>query len=266
MWKSVSADDISNYQDFLWQLFADISFSVHLAHCPSSCDSHEHREQLEGYLSNIVCLMHSAAYHCLPLKDQCQSKMSDINGWNQYVRPYQVAARQSFGQWAASGKPTSGPVYERLKRYTEEIRLDRIAGHMLGGSNSQFWKTVDKLKSSKLSQATSINRLSNEIDIAQLWRSYFPEMYDMSGTSQNRQSQCLYREVPFESEFVVEADMVEKVIQSLMGNKAPGSDNICEEHLMYAPGCVIAHISTLFTCMLIHGYMPNSMTDGIIGI
>ena len=86
----------------------------------------------------------------------------------------------------------------------------------------------------------------------------------MSGTSQNRQSQCLHREVPFGSEFVVEADMVEKVIQSLRGNKAPGSDNICEEHLMYAPGCVIAHISTLFTCMLIHGYLPNSMTDGII--
>ena len=90
--------------------------------------------------------MHSAAYHCLPLKDQCQSKKSCINGWNQYVRPYQVAARQSFGQWAASGKPTSGPVYKvmkndkkrykyavrRLKRHTEEIRLDRIACHMLG--------------------------------------------------------------------------------------------------------------------------------------
>ena len=62
---------------------------------------------------------------------------------------------------------------------------------------------------------------------------------------------------------VVEADMVEKVIQSLRGIKAPGSNNICEEHLMYAPGCVIAHISTLFTCMLIHGYLPNSMTDGV---
>ena len=85
-----------------------------------------------------------------------------------------------------------------------------------------------------------------------------------SGTSQNRQSHCLHREVPFGSEFVVEVDMIEKVIQSLRGNKAPGSNNIYEEHLMYTPDCVIAHISTLFTCMLIHGYLPNSMTDGII--
>ena len=156
LWKSVSADDIRNYQDFLWQSFADISFPVHLARCPSSCDSHDHREQLEGYLSNIVCLMHSAAYHCLPLKYQCQSKKSAINGWNQYVRPYQVAARQSFGQWAASGKPTSGPVYEvmkndkkrykyavkRLKRHTEEIRLDRIACHMLGALALNFGRQL----------------------------------------------------------------------------------------------------------------------------
>ena len=86
----------------------------------------------------------------------------------------------------------------------------------------------------------------------------------MSGASQNRQSKCPHREVPFGSEFVVEADMVERVIQSLRGNKAPSSDSIFEEHLMYAAGCVIVHISTLFTCMLIHGYLPNSMTDGII--
>ena len=58
-----------------------------------------------------------------------------------------MTARQSFGQWAASGKLTSGPVYEVikndkkrykyavrcLKRHTEEIRLDGIAFHMLGG-------------------------------------------------------------------------------------------------------------------------------------
>ena len=86
----------------------------------------------------------------------------------------------------------------------------------------------------------------------------------MSGANQNRQSKCPQREMPFGSEFVVETDMVEKVIQSLRGNKAPGSDSICEKHLMYAPGCVIVHISTLLTCMLIHGYLPNSMTDGII--
>ena len=58
--------------------------------------------------------------------------------------------------------------------------------------------------------------------------------------------------------------MVEVVILSLRGKKVPGSDNICEEHLTYAPGCVIAHLSNLFTGMLTHGYLPNSMTDGIL--
>ena len=69
--------------------------------------------------------------------------------------------------------------------------LDGLACHVLEGSSSQFWKTVDKLKSSKTSQATSINGLSNETDIAQLWRRHFSEIYDMSGTSQNSQSQSL---------------------------------------------------------------------------
>ena len=81
-----------------------------------------------------------------------------------------MAARQSFGRWVSSGRPTSGPVYDvmkndkrnykyavrRLKRHADEIRLDGLACHVLEGSSSQFWKTVDKLKSSKTSQATSI--------------------------------------------------------------------------------------------------------------
>ena len=51
----------------------------------------------------------------------------------------------------------------------------------------------------------------------------------MSGTSQNSQSQSLYREAPSGYVFVVGADMVEAVILSLRGKKAPGSDNICED-------------------------------------
>ena len=33
---------------------------------------------------------------------------------------------------------------------------------------------------------------------------------------------------------------------------------------MFAPGCVIAHLATLFTAMLKHGYFPDLLSKGII--
>ena len=74
-----------------------------------------------------------------------------------------MIARQSFGQWAASGKPTSGPVYEVLKndkkryknvvrcpkRHTEEIRLDRIVCHMFGALDLNFGRQLIRLNLQK---------------------------------------------------------------------------------------------------------------------
>lgn len=67
-----------------------------------------------------------------------------------------------------------------------------------------------------------------------------------------------------QTEFIVNTDMVEKAIGALTGKKAAGSDNVSEEHLLYAPGCAIAHLANLFNGMLKHGYLPNSLTEGII--
>ena len=56
----------------------------------------------------------------------------------------------------------------RLKRDANKICMDALAWHMLNGFGSQFWKTVQKMKSLRLSQATFINGLSNENDIVEL--------------------------------------------------------------------------------------------------
>ena len=50
----------------------------------------------------------------------------------------------------------------------------------------------------------------------------------------------------------------------MKGNKAAGIDGIYEEHIIYAPGHVIAHLAKIYTAMLKHGYLPKSLTKGLI--
>ena len=43
-----------------------------------------------------------------------------------------------------------------------------------------------------------------------------------------------------------------------------GHDNIQAEHLLYAGGAVIDPLCTLTTAILVHGYMPNGMMEGVV--
>ena len=106
------------------------------------------------------------------------------------------------------------------------------------------------MKSSHHMRPPSINDFCKDSDIADLWRSHFSNIFDLNCKNGTSNGECMYRIVESDSEMTISAEMVEKAINKLKGNRAPGFDNICEEHLFYAPGCVTVHLAMLFNAML----------------
>lgn len=140
----------------------------------------------------------------------------------------------------------------RIKSRSSEAQLDTLGCNLLEGSYAQFWKSVQKLKSSRGLRAHTINGSSTEFGIARMWRDHFARIHDMDNIGRSHQQrECLHRVVSDSSQFTVTANMVETAISKLKGNKAPGMDDLYEEHFKYAPGCVRAHLATLYTAMLL---------------
>ena len=54
-----------------------------------------------------------------------------------------------------------------------------ISQKLLSSSSSEFWKTVNKLRSSKSHQNTAINGVSSAADITSLWRDHFSTILNM---------------------------------------------------------------------------------------
>ena len=277
-WKQVKEGHIQCYQDCLWRLFADVKFPVHLDKCDISCNYCCHLADLDKYLYEITSLLHKAASSCLPLRREYMKSKRGTFGWNEFVCPYQETARQSFKEWTDHGRPTTGDLFQRmrsdkkkykyavrrLKRHSTRFYLDELGCNLLEGSNDRFWQSVHKMKSSKSFQCQSVNGSSNVLVIAQMWKDHFSKIHDMDNVGVNKSDGCCYRELSSEFDFVVSAEMVQNAIQLLKGNKAAGIDGIYEEHIIYAPGCVVAHLAKIYTAMLKHGYLPKSLTKGLI--
>ena len=121
---------------------------------------------------------------------------------------------------------------------------------------------MNYMKQSKPVNATSIDGLTSASEIAAHWRNHFSGIFNVHVDKTHRD--CRHRIVSSELELFISAEDVEKAVKKLHGKKAPGFDGICEEHVMYAPGCVIAHLARLFTFMLRHGYIPDYLTVGIV--
>ena len=62
----------------------------------------------------------------------------------------------------------------------------------------------------------------------------------------------------------VTGEEMDNIISSLKTGKSAGHDDIQAEHLLYAGGAVIDPLYKLMTAILVHGYMPNGMMEGVV--
>lgn len=205
-WSAVQDCHIIGYQECLWELFANAKLPCHLAECDISCDYH--RVEIDRYLKEVTDMLHAATNRCIPFRKIYKNKRGEIAGWNELVRPYQTAARQSFKFWADAGRPTSGALYEsmkadkrnykyavrRIKSRSSEAQLDTLGCNLLEGSYAQFWKSVQKLKSSRGLRAHTISGSSTEFGIARMWRDHFARIHDTDNIGRSHQQrECLHR-------------------------------------------------------------------------
>lgn len=207
-------------------------------------------------------------------KKKVSKKHNNVPGWNDYVKEWHDASRNSFLLWVDSKKPRSGPVYDIMrrcrarfkyalrhcKRYEETYRADALAKSMLEKNYDKFWKDVKSMNNSKVPLPKSIEGFTGEREIANLWMNCYKSLFNSNMRSKNLEKvYCSYTD-----HMCVTVEEIQSAIKQLSKNKAPGPDGLCAEHLMYASGQLHILLSMLISCMFVHGYMPDSLMNSIL--
>ena len=221
----------------------------------------------EFYESIITALKHAAN----PLVEwQLRTMRHVVPGWVKSVKIPRRISIEATQTWRESGSPTDGPIFALKKlhhrRYKYAIRrarrnenrhvANKMAEKLIQGDGRNFWKDVRKVKGVNKVTATSVNGVTGDSNICNLWKEHYSKLFNcfskqdfpIGDVSDDESAIVTYEEI---IEFVREVNIT----------KSPGPDGISAEYLKNGPPILMHMLALLFTTIFIHGKIPSQMLD-----
>lgn len=239
-----------------------------LASCRNtSCTNVKHLQIIEDTYDKVVSCLNS----CTPSVGK--RHFTPVAGWNDYVKDWKAASRESFLLWVDAGRPRVGPEFELMKscktrfkyalrqcrRNEETHKANALAEKMLQKRYDIFWKEVKFVNSAKVSLPNNIGNVSGPNDIANMWKDHYCKMFNLFGDRNVKTYDCAYS-----NDIIITEHEIRDCIKALPSNKSPGPDGLVSEHFKYASPKLHAILAALLTSMLSHGFMPKKLIESVL--
>ena len=258
-----------DYQDLISEQLSDPPVELL---CCSQPDCSIHNDLLDGYADHIMDPLLNCAFRCLPCRSSSPRK---VVGWNNTAGKLKEASIFWHKVWEEAGCPTSGVLstikqcakkrykYEirRLKRRKQFLLRDRLARSFAMKKKSTFWSNVKRLNCSPV-----VDGVRGPTNIASIFASRFSALLNKHSPSPRYslltsiQASLTVSDL---SSVIVSEDNVSCAISQLKSHKSDAY-GVTTEHLKLASPVITNHLSSLFTSILRHGYMPQSFRDSVL--
>lgn len=245
-------------------------------HCKDgNCSSKAHKAHIENFYHDIINALKRAS-SCLCNKKEKQS-FRPVPGWNDYVRESHDQAREAFLWWQTNNKPRTGPIFDLMKtsraNFKCSLRLcksiesraqaDALARKFLCKDSTTFWKEIKRINRTKTSLANSVNNVSGDENIAAMWKRHYSNILNCNNDLSKKDYVLKHLKNVGEN-YYFNVEDVRQSIKSLKLGKSAGLDALFAEHLVCAADRLIVLLSTLFTMMLQHSFIPSDLMNTVI--
>lgn len=267
-WEACSDVDLYNYAGVVNNLIESVCMPSLC--CVQNCCNQQHKSDIDKYLESVSQCIVEAMQRTIPHK-KCAISDHCVAGWNDVVEEKHVAAREAFLEWVSVGKPRTGYVCEIMKRTRAQFKLalrycrnneemfksNALAQNYLN-DKSKFWKYVKNTSNSKTtSHASTINGVTGDEGIAEMWKESFEKLYSMHSNDGLAQE---VEDVHNDLVHVMKLVDVSNAIKQLKCRKACGPDGIPAEAIKHAGHLLSVHLTLLFNMCLSHCYLPKDLT------
>ena len=145
------------------------------------------------------------------------------------------------------------------------IRSNKLANYMQCHDLNNFWKEIALRNKSKSTQSTCVAGISDETDIANLWKDHYCSLLNSSTNISDKDVVCTsFKKMCFNHGMYVSVTEVLDLLQGLTNDKATGMDRLSDESLQFADPILAFSLSICFTYMFKHSYLLVSMLDSVV--
>ena len=226
------------------------------------CNNPDHYHKLELLYTELVACLKS----CAP--SSRKRKFKPTPGWNDYVKDWHDASRESFLLWVDAGKPRQGPQYELMKRCKarfkyalrqtqhneESLRADALANKMMNKNYDSFWKDIKHVHAAKVSLPDNIGDIYGAKCIVNMWKDHYSKMFNLYEQNNSVAYDCL-----FSDDMMIKPEEIADCIRSLKCGKSAGPDGLVGEHFKFASPKLHSILADFISSMFIHGFMPEAL-------
>ena len=179
-WAKATEDDLSGYRNLLNHALHDIHLPTCAFLCSDmNCSSVLHFQQINKFPVDLTDACLSAAETAIPHTCRRQDN-GRIAGWSEHVQPLREESLFWHKMWLDCGRPRAGAVADsmrrtraayhyairKVKRDEETIISEKAANAMLCNNTRNFWKKIERIRSSRSFNSRTVDNETEPINIA----------------------------------------------------------------------------------------------------
>ena len=234
---------------------------------------------IEYIYSTVIASLDEAAQKTVPKINNNFFKF----WWDQEMDALKEESIKSHKSWIDHGRPRHGLLFDRkvkakiLYRKAIKQRQKRVQTEVSGSladalcykDSSTFWKMWKNKFNNKMTQATQIDGINDDMQIADNFAELFGKSCkdNISFTDKTRNMLVDrlkdYSGDNFDHDSIT-VELVTSIIDKLKFGKAAGIDSMSCEHIRYAHPVVTCILAKLFNLMSAFNYVPDEFGKGVI--
>jgi len=287
-WYKASMDDIKKYK-------VEIDNAIRTMNIPESAlkcinvNCVDHQNEIEQYCVDLLKVCLNVGKCVLPSVGNTGEKPKSkqpLAGWDEYVADKKEIALLFHWLWKDAGKPRNGYLaHERrrtraqyhyaictLKKYQDALKSESMAQSMTNGNMRDFWKETKKMKGSNKKLPTTVDGVTGDENIAQVFLNKFEGLYNSVGYNNNNMEkikQTVINKLTNESESLItdslfSLDDFKCAIKHIHKNKFDGSLGMFSDHIIYGTDKLWQCLVRLYNAMTVHGVTPTELLCGTL--
>ena len=284
-WNTASNSDILRYKNSLDGNLCETVPPLQAILCNDYMCT-EHSVHLQHYHDKVVNACISASLHMR--KKSVLKRPRSIPGWNEMVKDLHGQALFWHSMWKSIGCPSLGLIADirrstrakyhfsvkQAKRLQDTTRANKLAADLMNNNYIDFWKKVRSINREDKKLPSSINDISGEENISELFKNKYSELYNsvsykeqdmlqhLEMLNKNLHQTCVTGNCY--SNHTININDVKKAISVLKKGKRDGNCEMSSEHLIFGTNLLLVHISMLFQGMFNHGFSPSGFLESVI--